>query len=396
MQWYKCLYFQAASGLGPNEIQTVCAKTIASNLPSIPWFTAAEMLLALLGVIVTMVFISKSEFWQDWSFFLSNLFSRGKLGSSRGRRTPEASGSPTMNNNPNSPDTRRRFGSYNNDFNTQAPEKAHFSPTQSMSPRKGTPGTQWYDMDDLLDKEYDEKAHNAELARNASYGSRSSPPRYPSNTSQDLHTGDILYRPPAQEPNNWTPSAHTLSSPTYLTPSTNERYVDTPVVPLPVPRASLKVKANQQQQQQQPQPQPQPQPQVFLSSPPQSPKFTQATSLSPMPSKPILVSGGALPRQMQTDSSPISSPRSSSSKKAYSSNDSGDKIMVASRESIGSMSKGSHVETLDPMQINTAGRSQGGYLDPRNTSPPLVPAKSPARQERNMPLQPSLPKRAYE
>ncbi|KAI9236848.1 MAG: hypothetical protein BYD32DRAFT_452157 [Podila humilis] len=362
MQWYKCLYVQAARGLDPNEIQTTCAKTIASNLPSIPWFTAAEMLLALLGVIVTMVFISKSEFWQEWSFLLSNLFSRGKLGNSRGR-TPGASGSPTMNNNPNGPDTRGRFESYNNDFNTQAPEKAYFSPTQPMSPRKGTPGTQWYDMDDLLDKEYDEKTHNTELTLNASYGSRSSPPRYPSKTSQDLHTGDILYRPPAQEPNNWTPSAHTLSSPTYLTPSTNERYVDTPVVPLPVPRASLKVKANLQQQQQQ-QPQPQPQPQVFLSSPPQSPKLTQTTSLSPMPSKPILVSGGALPRQMQTDSSSGSSPRSSSSKKAaYYSNDSGDKIMVASRESIGSMSKGvNHGVTSDPTRINTVGRSQGGTV----------------------------------
>ncbi|KAG0357652.1 hypothetical protein BG005_003300 [Podila minutissima] len=388
LRWLQCVGVKAAEGLNSDQVQTACAKTIASNLPSIPWFTAAEMLLALLGAIVAMVFISKNEFWQEWSFLLSNLFSRGKTGSG-GRRTPGASGSPTTNNNPNSNRDNReqRFAAYN-DF--APPEKAYFSPDPS-SPRKGTPGTQWYDMDDLLDKEYDEKTHNAEVVRNASYGSRSSPPRYPSNTSQDSHTGDILYRPPAQEPNNWTPSAHTLSSPTYLTPSNSERYVDKPVVPLPVPRASTKPKANKQPQQQ-------PQPQVFLSSPPQSPKL--ATSLSPMPSKPIMVSGGALPRQLQSDSASSSGSMSPASQKkaAYNSNESGDRIMVASRESFGA-SKGVNraVVGSDPMRISV-GRNQGGY-DPRNMSPPLVPAKSPARQqERHMSSAqtPSSPTRAYD
>ncbi|KAG0029395.1 hypothetical protein BGZ81_003832 [Podila clonocystis] len=391
LRWLQCVVVKAAEGLDSDQVQTACAKTIASHLPSIPWFTAAEMLLALLGAIVAMVFISKNEFWQEWSFLLSNLFSRGKTGS-RGRRTPGASGSPTMNNNPNNDPDRReqRFAAYN-DF--APPEKAYFSSNLS-SPRKGTPGTQWYDMDDLLDKEYDEKTHNAELTRNASFGSRSSPPRYPSNTSQDLHTGDILYRPPAQEPNNWTPSAHTLSSPSYLTPSNNERYVDKPVVPLPVPRASIKPKANQQSQSQ-------PQPQVFLSSPPQSPKLT--TSLSPMPSKPIMVSGGALPRQLQSDASSTSeslSPSSSQKKaKVYNSNESGDRIMVASRESFGS-SKGVNRAVMgsDPMRINTVGRNQG--YDPRNISPPLVPIKSPARQQERYispTLQaPSSPTQGYE
>ncbi|KAG0036197.1 hypothetical protein BGZ82_004546 [Podila clonocystis] len=386
LRWLQCVGVKAAEGLNSDQVQTACAKTIASHLPSIPWFTAAEMLLALLGAIVAMVFISKNEFWQEWSFLLSNLFSRGKTGSP-GRRTPGASGSPTMNNNPDRHE--QRFAAYN-DF--APPDKAYFSSNPS-SPRKGTPGTQWYDMDDLLDKEYDEKTHNAELTRNASFGSRSSPPRYPSNTSQDLHTGDILYRPPAQEPNNWTPSAHTLSSPTYLTPSNNERYVDKPVVPLPVPRASIKPKANQQSQ-------PQPQPQVFLSSPPQSPKLT--TSLSPMPSKPIMVSGGALPRQLQSDASSTSeslSPSSSQKAKAYNSNESGDRIMVASRESFGS-SKGVNRALMgsDPMRINTVGRNQG--YDPRNMSPPLVPVKSPARQQERY-ISPALhtpssPTRAYE
>ncbi|KAG0347840.1 hypothetical protein BG004_006790 [Podila humilis] len=400
IQWMGCVLQSAKSGKSADEVQTICAKLVASHMPSIPWFTAAEMLLALLGVVVAMVFVSKNEFWQDWSFLLSNLLSRGKMGNnSRGRRTPGGqSASPTMNNHANSPalQSPRFMNDYNEQDFVHSPEKTYFQSNQRISRsgqhRKGTPGTQWYDMDDLLDKEYDEKTHNTEqlsnLHRNASYGASrgSDPTRHPVNSNQDPHIGDTLYRPIVQEANSWTPSADALSSPSYLTPSNSDRYVEQPVVPQPVPRASIKSKASHQQEQQS---------QVFLSSHPQSPKFTQqpTTPLSPMPSKPLLVSGGALPRQLQsldemsyTSTSTARGPSSTARNvPAYSSNESGDKIMMASRESQGT-SKGVNRAVLlasDSIRVNTTAdrRAPSGNADPHGMSqPPAVPAKSPARQ----------------
>src|SRR5690554_4680808 len=92
-EWMLCVMTNGKQGKSSDETQTICAKGIASHMPSIPWFTAAEMLMAILGIIVALVFISKSEFWEEWAYLLSNLLSRGKTGngngSLRGRKSPD-------------------------------------------------------------------------------------------------------------------------------------------------------------------------------------------------------------------------------------------------------------------------------------------------------------------
>ncbi|KAG0284004.1 hypothetical protein BGZ97_008326, partial [Linnemannia gamsii] len=106
-QWVGCVFMQAKAGKSADEMQTVCAQGARPNLPNIHWFTAAEVLLALLGVVVAMVFITKAEFWEEWGYLLNNLLHRGKRGngsrsSSRGSRSPandgHGSNSPTTVN----------------------------------------------------------------------------------------------------------------------------------------------------------------------------------------------------------------------------------------------------------------------------------------------------------
>ncbi|KAI1310813.1 hypothetical protein EDD11_003659 [Mortierella claussenii] len=333
-----------------DEIQTICAREIVHNLPSIPWFTAAEILLALIGIVVAMVFVSKTEFWSDWIFLLKNLIRRGKLGRAGSRKR----GSPEIDKAGNNTDQhcqpqeryaqhvlRHQFVDPNIRKGTRVGYNDALPAEMSMTnENKSTLASsdypfrnvnedanhlnsnnghqhaaQWYNMDDLLDKEYGmqqqqlQQQESSDLHRNQSFGSRVGmtstpllnnsvePPLYlrKTKTSESLHephSGDILYSPPVQErddyysKNTWVPSTHatvTTPSKAYLVANdSSDRYVDQPVVPLPVPRASLKAKGNQQPKQQQSQEQP-----VFLSSPTHSPTFVQ-TSLSPMPPKSAL------------------------------------------------------------------------------------------------------------
>ncbi|KAI7822221.1 hypothetical protein BC939DRAFT_477949 [Gamsiella multidivaricata] len=246
-QWVICVMTNGAKGLTSDETQTLCSKEISSNLPSIPWLTAAELVLALVGTVVALVFISKAEFWSDWAFLLSNIFRRGKLGhGSRGHGSPDG-------NLPNNAEHTARYN-YNGSplkkgtrvgYNDVLPGefKNEHNP---IVRREHQEGTQWYDMDDLLDKEYD--LQGAELQRNMSYGSRTAMtsacghqsstqlPQYPSSSIQDPHSGDILYAPPVQESvnnNAWSSAAHSAVSPaeTYLVANDNsDQYVDRPFI----------------------------------------------------------------------------------------------------------------------------------------------------------------------
>ncbi|KAF9971811.1 hypothetical protein BGZ73_005141 [Actinomortierella ambigua] len=241
-QWIACVLMSNKQGLPADDIQRTCAAQIKGQLPSITWFAAAEMLLALLGVVVGLVFMSKAEFWSEWHFLLYNLITRGKSGgSSQGRRSPGAGSPPPPEFN-----ARHRSGDMPRQMNGMARSASH----KDMESGRPNNGTQWYDMDDLLDKEYEDRGNNKSTAMLN---------RYPSDGSRrTLHTGDILYSPPssydqkdtsilstaAAAPGGgggWTPSPHLLSSPakTYLTPVRDtDRYVDEPVVPAPVPRAA--------------------------------------------------------------------------------------------------------------------------------------------------------------
>ncbi|KAG0354368.1 hypothetical protein BGZ54_001679 [Gamsiella multidivaricata] len=430
-QWVICVMTNGAKGLTSDETQTLCSKEISSNLPSIPWLTAAELVLALVGTVVALVFISKAEFWSDWAFLLSNIFRRGKLGhGSRGHGSPDG-------NLPNNAEHTARYN-YNGSplkkgtrvgYNDVLPGefKNEHNP---IVRREHQEGTQWYDMDDLLDKEYD--LQGAELQRNMSYGSRTAMtsacghqsstqlPQYPSSSIQDPHSGDILYAPPVQESvnnNAWSSAAHSAVSPaeTYLVANDNsDQYVDRPVIPLPVPRAKSKASHEQSREQQQSHPP------IFLSSSSHSSTFPQK-SLSPMPQKaPGKTSSTSLPRPTQPDSVPIvsgvwgspattyaqssataPSPSSSTLKATlYDLNDSSDKIMVASRESVGR----APIKTRQP-QKQSSSTLAGPVVDRNNSgssrissrskksnppsaldlhaknSPPTIPLKSPARQQ---------------
>ncbi|KAG0237640.1 hypothetical protein BGW42_000468 [Actinomortierella wolfii] len=369
--WLACVLISNKSGLSPDDVQRTCAAQVKSNLPSIVWFTAAEMLFALLGVVVGLVFMSKSEFWAEWQFLLYNLITRGKSGgSSQGRRSPGGSPpTPTL-------DARQREAELNRQANSIS--KA-MSRKDADVERQG--GTQWYDMDDLLDKEYEE---------HGSYNNKSTAMlnRYPSDGSRKtLTTGDILYSPPPQhghQHNNnsgggWMPSPHVLSSPpkTYLTPvRENERYVDEPVVPAPVPRA-----ARHQQERE-------------YSSPPHSPTSSHSPPrhFGPGQGDPdadvvygVATRGSAAMASsyhhqpsptlqgFPTPPSHQSSPSTPKARivKAYNSNEG-----VDGRVGVGSAS-------ASPRVLTNTGVSAGGAHSPvqqrAKSPPPYVPMKSPAR-----------------
>ncbi|KAG0262281.1 hypothetical protein DFQ27_002459 [Actinomortierella ambigua] len=262
-QWIACVLTSNKLGLAADDIQRSCATQITTHLPSITWFTAAEMLLALLGVVVGLVFMSKADFWSEWHFLLYNLLTRGKSGSSsQGRRSPGAGGGMSggrggggvigggMGGIGSSPTPVYDSHLHEFEMNHRANSAARSTPHKGAEFGRAPNGTQWYDMDDLLDKEYDDRGTNKSTVMLN---------RYPSDGSRKtLHTGDILYSPPVAYDSKddgvnggirgtgggggWTPSPHLLTSPTkaYLTPvrESGDRYMDEPVVPAPVPRIS--------------------------------------------------------------------------------------------------------------------------------------------------------------
>ncbi|KAG0256613.1 hypothetical protein BG011_004431 [Mortierella polycephala] len=410
-EWMLCVMTNGQQGKTSDETQTICAKGIASHMPSIPWFTAAEMLMAILGIIVALVFISKTEFWEEWAYLLSNLLSRGKTGngngSLRGRKSPdEGSNSATAVTRSQGMDNgmkmMRSQGPNNGNNMNMAPGAFMNNNANSSSAKNthGAPGTQWYDMDDLLDKEYDEHG-NRRMNRSMSYGSQtgiatntspnpvSDPPRFTDSNT----TGDLLYRPPEYEaaPTHWSPSPFTLATPSnaYTGQNNHERYVEQPVVPSPVPRTPKLTS-----------------PQVHLSnpigssSPPQSPTsptgYHYSGSLSPMPprsptqrSRPlesipiISVATRGSPAQAYQQQKHPSSPTSPGpqrkqqqqrvAKNQYNSNESYEQIGVASRESMARA--GSEIGTSPNIRVNT-------NMDQLARSPPApsVPSKNPHRQ----------------
>ncbi|KAF9944705.1 hypothetical protein BGZ70_004411 [Mortierella alpina] len=411
--WLTCVFSNGAKGLSSFDTQTLCAREYASHLPSIPWFATAEMLHAIIGIVVALVFVAKAEFWSEWSFLLSNIFSRGKLGrGSRGFRSPPSATSNNYNHNPRQYqhyDPNMRKGSrvgYNDTLPSTMPTNIVPDEVELM-PAKNSDGTQWYDMDDLLDKEYEIQRASA-VQRSVSFGSRTAIvsaelPRYPANGSHDLQTGDILYKAPSSSKEGnppSTPSTSTLANPesAYLIANDDShRYVDQPVIPLPVPRASAKLRNDLQQ------------PPVFLSSPPQSPTFPAPTSLSPMPPRSRRSSSTAsAPRRPRPDSVPIvasiKGPSASASPKSVSTSfegtsaaaqaplpdESGDQIMIASRRSIsGATGKWLNKSRQQRLSISAARDSNPDWtsdLDaepttplPPTPTPPIIPPKSPAR-----------------
>ncbi|KAG0310382.1 hypothetical protein BGZ99_000410 [Dissophora globulifera] len=309
-QWVLCVMTSGANGLTSDETQTACSRAISSNLFSVQWFAAAEIFLALIGAIVALVFVSKREFWSDWAFMLTSVFSRGKLGTSShghgsshgGNKSPDmdqAPPRPTYNVQANN---KRPSSGINDSIVTTFPQERKWSDIHF-----GADGSQWYNMDELFDKEYDIQASDLNRSTGYAYPNEQlmeDPPHRLASTSDDPRFGDILYTPPAQESDiinsAWTPSATTLvagSSRTHLVANhQSERYIEQPVFPKPVPRANTKPKDNQGQTGQQSQ-------QVFLSTPSRtgSPTFAQI-SLSPMPPKLAGQSSASSPRPSQPDS----------------------------------------------------------------------------------------------
>ncbi|KAG0217511.1 hypothetical protein BGX33_010402 [Mortierella sp. NVP41] len=469
--WFMCLWGQEALHKSADEMQAYCAVAAQPNLPSIHWFAAAEILMALLGVVVAAVFITKAEFWEEWSYLLSNLVRRGKTGesrpSSRGSRSNDdhrnGSNSPTMvNRHPSSSSNSNTAGEIarkggpmargassgglHNDMHgggPNGPGGVFRTNSQSMSTKNLTTiNSQWYDMDDLLDKEYELQQHqqqpslqhasSSQLHRNVSFSSRTGmtsaaadPPKY---TSSHLNSNSISNNDAgsvrsvnvdgSQQQPYWTPSAHTLTSPTraYFNASTSDRgtmdrYSEKPVVPSPVPRtprlntaaavASSSPITSQN---------------IFLSSPtkhahsptspPQSPTASyrsQSNINHPLDSVPIIgvaMRGSPamassspnmgpyqtlIQQRSYTPSSPSSPglppPRfaggpaqtSTAASLLYNPNNSSDQIFVASRESIGRTPLGMGL----PMPATSPTTSVKGAR--ARSPPPSLPNKNPHR-----------------
>lgn len=388
-EWVTCVFMNGMQGKSGDETQRICAKGAAPNLPSIPWFTAAEMLLATIGIVIALVFISKSEFWEEWAYLLTNLVRRGKTGSgsSRGRSSPH-----DYDRNDNLPPLKSFNG-------------ANHQSVEDRKVNSGTPGlyrsnskasyheeplaAQWYSMDDLLDKENDERgqrvSHGSRAGMTANLGPNptSDPPRY--------HHGEPT-------PTHWTPASPSRA---YMGPNDHDRYIEQPVVPSPVPRTP-KLTSNP----------------IYLSHPsntsgsipvtPSSPTGYMGGhgggSLSPMPprspttsaqrsraldSVPVIgvatrVNSSQAQAYSPTGSAPPS-PASPLSKKQraalFNSNESGDQIMMASRESFSTNPAAKTQQQHQQMKINVAlANSSMDQQRTRSPMPPSVPAKSPHRQ----------------
>ncbi|KAF9903886.1 hypothetical protein EC991_003223 [Linnemannia zychae] len=407
--WGKCIFTQAMAGKSADEMQMFCAQDARQHLPSIHWFAAAEILLALLGVVVAAVFITKAEFWEEWGYLLSNLFhrrrgGRGNGSRSSGSRSPDNNGqgsnSPTIVNrqlSTHSGDMPRKGGptpirslsnnsnalGMHNDMHGGGPTPGVFrSNSQSMSTKNLTGNnSQWYDMDDLLDKEYElqhqhptslQHASSSQLNRNVSFSSR---------------TGMISG---AAEPPKY--SSGSLTSPTraYFNPSTSDRdttstpYTEKPVVPAPVPRTPRLATATPQSSQQ-----------LYLSSPktptspPQSPTAASYrtagsnTTSHPLDSLPIVsVATRGSPAMSATSyqyqqSSPRSPPQQRAQyQQQYNTNDSSDQIMVASRESI---IRAPPLTPVSPGMGPSSPTSPTSPVSRTRSPPPSLPHKNPHR-----------------
>ncbi|KAF8940059.1 hypothetical protein BGZ58_007887 [Dissophora ornata] len=422
VQWITCIYTSSAQGLTSFETQTVCAEDIASNLPSITWFGAAELLLASLGIVIALVFVSKVDFWSDWSYVLSNIFRRGKLGNGRrGRGSTTSTKSPDIEQTPHRnpyADIHIRKGVYPS-YGDTLPEE-FVQEHRIMSPRDHTDGTQWYDMDDLLDKEYDiQDAGATNQSSKIVMQTRMEPPHYLSRDNNDPHSGDILYHPPVQERETnaaWMPTAPTpdsLSNAYLVANDTADRYIEQPVIPSPVPRASVKSKGDPLiQAGQLPLP---PMQSIFLPDPTSSPTFAQI-SLSPMPPKlSYHTSTTSVSRQPQLDSIPIvgntrGSLTSIFAEPSTSLSPSGPKVTQATRfntregvertvkasgESLigRSPSRNQQPQLLSQQgsdSVHSRKNNTPSALDLRASSPPppSIPAKSPARLTQYQPYFP--------
>ncbi|KAF9919472.1 hypothetical protein FBU30_010980 [Linnemannia zychae] len=381
IKWMECLVIHQAQYYSSDDTQTICSKQIESNLPSVPWFIAAESLLAILGIVVALVFISKPEFWTEWAVLLRNIFSRGKLGNGiQGQRSPGSvlSISPTKSPHQrqysySEPEIKKgtRMG-----YNDTPPD---FSEAKSLPEHRGSK-EQWVDMDALFDKEYDIqqgerlRTYNpgADLSRSASsvtdlhrtfsLESRmraqsiqsaqsvhpdilpmADIPRYPLNGASDIQTGDILYKPPIQD---YALEPPIVTNPTqvYLIANDNsDRYVDQPIVPCPVLRASSRGKRSQN-------------PIEIPASPPQSPNFVPTTSLSPMP-----------PRQPLSAYAPRTRAANQEGSVLIRDSDRGSPAIITARRPASKTS----------LEENFIETNQGNTHE---STKPMVPQKSPARQ----------------
>ncbi|KAF9120039.1 hypothetical protein BGW39_011722 [Mortierella sp. 14UC] len=386
--WMICIKSHPFPQYSRDDTQTICSQQIESNLPSVPWFAAAESLLAILGTVVALVFISKPEFWNEWALVLRNIFSRGKLGNGPQRGKPSGSFSsisPAKNphqrqNSHSEPEIKKgtRMG-----YNDTIPDPLHLAETKSL-PERGS-NEQWVDMDALFDREYDIQqgerqrvfSLGAELPRAASpvvadlrrtfslESSMRAPsfqsshpnimpiadmPRYPVNAAEDITTGDILYKPPVQD---YIPEpAPTITSPAqaFLIANDNsDRYVGRPVVPRPILRASSRGNKRQQERTDTP---------VSL---PQSPGFVPTTSLSPMPPRQSLpVYASNVRGSIQGNSVPI-------------------RDGARGSPAIRPPADASRISLEDNYEYNDSD-SPSRRATYQSTTKPTIPYKSPARQ----------------
>lgn len=436
IEWYLCLFEYDRKGLSALETQTVCAKGVAHHLPSIPWLAAAEIVLAIVGVVVTLVFISKREFWEEWGDLLADTFGRSRSKSGSRDRSDSGSGS-----GPKSPEMER---GYSNTSQQQIDPNVRKVTAARIGYNDTLPGqhslvdlnsgykkeyrninndnnepAQWPDMDDLLDKEYelqDTDLHGPMAPPIPSYRGQQSA-EIPLTSSQgDHHSSEIMYTPSVPETDSnlaWTSNASTLSGPGrsfLVTSDTGDRYMEQPIVPRPVPRAGTRGKQTQEP--------------IFLSSPTHSARFVQP-SLSPMPQKTSSpLSSGPLSYQ---DSVPLAggsgahgsptmayahtsgstpslmrtSPQTSSevpsiqgvSAGMYNQNESVDN-MAASRENLNRAPiKGNVPES--PLNSGR-NRTVPSALDTSRTrSPPTIPLKSPARFNSPTGSTPTSPTQLY-
>lgn len=424
--WMGCIFMQAKLGKSGDEMQTICADAARPNLPSIHWFAAAEVLLALLGVVVAAVFITKAEFWEEWGYLLGNILHRGKRGngsrsSSRGSRSPDNNGhgsnSPTMvNRHPSNHsgslgEIARKGGpmarsmgnnpGLHNDMHGGGPTAGVFrSNSQSLSTKNLTgDNSQWYDMDDLLDKEYElqeqhppslHHASSSHLQRNVSFSSRTG------GAGNSAPIAGIVNDPPKYSSGN-------LTSPTraYFNPSTSDRdtfspYTEKPVVPAPVPRTPRLTNTTSHSNS----PPTSHQQHIYLSSPklsstspPQSPTASYRTGankshqLDSVPIIGIATRGSPAmsatsythtprsPRGVQPQNpshqtqQPYQNQPPTAQSLLYNANDSSEQIMVASRESIGRAPPSMGGMPTNPTSPVSRSRSP----------PPSVPHKNPHR-----------------
>ncbi|KAF9366616.1 hypothetical protein BGX34_000084 [Mortierella sp. NVP85] len=420
MSWYACIVINHNKGLSPDENQAHCAKDVAEHLPSVPWLAAAELILAIVGVVVSLIFISKKEFWVDWAFLLNNI-GRSKPGPGarrRGSDTPSSSslkapemerGFSNLSQQDMEPNTRKvtaaRVG-YNDTLPIEHPVMGMNDEfNKEYRDINDNPG-QWVDMDELLDKEYElQDTKNMPTLNHRQQTSGEFPLSLAS--SSHPHSSEIMYAPSVQESDSnhaWASTASTLSGPgkSYLIANdSSDRYIDQPVVPRPVPRANVSAKHKQ------------PYEPIYLSDPTQSPRAPQAS----IPSMPQAMSGdisSSLPRSysepipMQgsptiayapntAPSSTRPSPNNSSevpsltgiSVAMYNPNESTD-IMLASRESLNKMPSKGHLPQSpknssfvdSPIgRSNSRSRAIPSALDTSRTKspPPSIPVKSPAR-----------------